>query len=107
MWETGNKNLIKMTEGDWGVDLPITIDGTQLSENDKVLLTLKTAVNGEVILTKTFENITENMIRLNLTEEETALLPVGDYAYSLDWFQSGVFLCNIIPSAVFKVVDKA
>jgi hypothetical protein len=42
-----------------------------------------------------------------LTEEESALFPVGVYCYRLDWYQEGTFMCNIIPDAVFKVVDKA
>ena len=60
---------------------------------------------GEVA--KTYTNIQNNTIDFELTDSETELLPVGVYAYSLDWYQDGAFMCNIIPSGLFKVVDKA
>ena len=106
MWAVNGQDL-KMCEGDWGVELPITITGATFSASDEVKLTIKTAVNGDVILTKTFTNISQNTVDLELTEAESALLSVGTYAYSLDWYQDSAFLCNIIPFALFKVVDKA
>ena len=53
-----------------------------------------------------------NVTNLNLSMAEgdygIALpVPVGGYVYCLDWYQNGNFMCNIIPSAQFKVVDKA
>ena len=106
MWNVNGQDL-KMCEGDWGIKLPVTISGTTLTASDELLFTLKEAVNGNTILTKTFSNITQNTIDLELTEAESALLPVGGYAYSLDWYQNGAFMCNIIPTGAFKVVDKA
>ena len=96
-----------MTEGDYGIELPVTISGTTLSASDSVKITIKSAVNGTVILEKAFTAITENTINLALAEEESELLTVGAYVYTLDWYQDGVFMCNIIPSAIFEVVDKA
>ena len=106
MWNSNGFNL-QMTEGDFGVRLPITITGPTFTAADEVMLTIKTAVNGDTILTKTFDNISQNTVNLILTASESALLPVGSYVYSLDWYQSGQFLCNIIPTALFKVVEKA
>ena len=106
MWVV-NKQTLQMTEGDWGIELPISIDGVTLTASDEVMVTIKTEKNGETILIKNYDNISENTIKLSLTEAESALLPVGTYVYSLDWYQDGVFLCNIIPAASFKVVDKA
>lgn len=100
-------NDLKITEGDYGLQLPVTISGTTLTAADSVMFTLKNKVNGDTILTKTFTNIAENTFNLELTEEETALLPVGNYVYSLDWYQDGAFMCNIIPYAAFKVGEKA
>ena len=106
MWVV-NKQTLQMTEGDWGIELPISIDGVTLTASDEVMVTIKTDKNGETVIVKNYDNISENTIKLSLTEAESALLPVGTYVYSLDWYQDGAFLCNIIPAASFKVVDKA
>ena len=106
MWKVNAYTLL-MTEGDFGVELPITISGTTLAASDSVKLTIKKSVDGDVVLDKTFTNISNNTFNLVLTEAETALLPVGTYVYVLDWYQSGTFMCNIIERADFKVVNKA
>lgn len=106
MWVVNGQEL-KMVEGDWGIQLPVQISGTTFTENDAVKFTLKNDINGTTILTKTFTNISQNTVNLELTESESALLAVGKYVYSLDWYQNGAFMCNIIPSALFKVVEKA
>lgn len=106
MWVVNGQEL-KMVEGDWGIELPITISGTTFSASDEVKFTLKKSVNGDVLLTKTFNNISQNTVNLELTEAESAALPVGKYVYVLDWYQNGAFMCNIIPDALFKVGEKA
>lgn len=106
MWEVSGQKL-KMTEGDYGMQLPITISGTTLTASDEILMTIKSKVNGDTILAKTYDNISQNTFNFELTEAETQLLPVGSYVYSLDWYQGGAFMCNIIPCAVIEVVDKA
>lgn len=106
MWAVSGQNL-SMAEGDYGVQLPITINGTELTLSDSIKVTFKTARNGETILEKDFSSILNNTINLELTEEDSAKLPVGVYAYSLDWYQHGVFMCNIIPCSILRVVDKA
>ena len=106
MWAV-NGNDLRMCEGDWGVQLPITISGVTFSNNDELILTVKEKLNGTTLITKNYTNITQNTITLEVTEVESALLKVGVYVYSLDWFQNGAFLCNIIPTAIFKVVEKA
>lgn len=106
MWNANGNNLT-MCEGDFGVSLPITITGPTFTSSDAVKLTIKNDINGNTIIEKDFDNIQQNTINLILTASESALLPVGKYVYSLDWYQSGQFLCNVIPTAVFKVVGKA
>lgn len=106
MWAVSEYNL-SMAEGDFGVALPVEIIGTTLGEQDSIKLTFKTSVNGDVILEKTYDGITDNTVNLELTEAEAALFPVGGYVYSIDWYQAGNFMCNIVPSASLKVVDKA
>ena len=106
MWNVSGNDL-KMTEGDFGLQLPVTISGTTLTSSDEVLFILKDKLNGTEILRKTYDNISKNTVNLEITEAETARLPVGSYVYSLDWYQNGAFMCNIIPCAAFKVVEKA
>lgn len=106
MWAVSG-NELRMTEGDYGVQLPITVSGTTFTANDEIKFVLKTGMNGEQLLEKIFPNITDNTVNLELTASESARLRVGTYVYFLDWYQNGVFLCNIIPSALFRVVDKA
>ena len=106
MWVVNGCDL-KMTEGDWWLELPVTINDVTFSQNDEILFTLKDEMNGNTVLTKNFSDIAENTITLEFTEEESALLSVGTYYYALDWYQNGAFLCNIIPASTLKVVDKA
>lgn len=96
-----------MTEGDYGITLPVTINGTTLAASDSLKFTFKTAANGEVILEKSYANISENTTALEFTKAESELFNAGFYVYTLDWYQDGSFLCNIIPGSVFEVVDKA
>ena len=106
MWNVSGTTLI-MTEGDFGIQLPVKISGATLAAGDSVKLTFKAKQNGDELLVKDFDSITDNTVELELTEAESALFPVGSYVYSLDWYQDGNFMCCIIPSATMKVVDKA
>lgn len=103
MWQSNDIN-IQMTEGDYGIELPITISGVTLGASDSIKITVK---QGEqTVLSKEFTDIQSNTVKLVLTEQESASLPVGMYLYSLDWYQDGTFMCNIVPSGLFKVGDK-
>ena len=106
MWAVSGYSL-KMVEGDFGFQLPITIEGTTLTAEDCIKIEIKDKRNGETVLVKDFTNIEDNTFSLELTESESELLSVGFYVYNLDWYQSGRFLGNIITGATFKVVDKA
>ena len=104
MW-TYIGNNIRMTEGDYGVILPIVIKGAVFQDNDVIKITFKDAVNGTTILEQEYEPI-NNTVGLEFTEAESALFPIGEYVYSIDWFRDGQFLCNVTPVAGFKVFDK-
>ena len=103
MWDSAGNN-ISMCGGDWGIELPITLSGVTLGEHDSLKITI---ANEAPLIVKEFTNITKNTINLVLTQAESALLPVGTYVYSLDWYQDGSFLCNIIKYGLFLVGDKA
>ena len=106
MWIVSGRT-ITMTAGDFGVELPIEVSGTTLAAADSLTFTLKKADTETPVLTKTFTDIQDNTIALELTEEESESLTEGFYAYSLDWFQNGVFMCNLVSAALFMVVGKA
>lgn len=106
MW-TVKGNQIQMTEGDWGVELPITVIGTTLTASDNIKFTLKDGVGGATILEKTYSSFTNNAFDLELTAADTQKLKPKSYVYNLDWYQNGSFLCNIIGNESFKVVGKA
>ena len=104
MWNV-NGITLNMTEGDWGVKLPVTVTGVTFTANDSVRIKIQR--DETTIIEKEYTNITQNTFDLEFTEAESALLPVGSYLYSLDWYQNGAFMCNIIPSGMFLVGDKA
>ena len=106
MWNVKDKN-ISMVEGDYGIKLPFTVSGANLAAGDAIKLTFKKSQNGETVLEKNYDTITQNTFDLEFTEAESALFEVGSYVYAIDWYQDGNFLCNIVPLATFKVVDKA
>ena len=103
MW-TCVGQTIQMVEGDFGLELPISIGGVTFTARDSVKV--KIAKGDNVIIEKTYDNVTNNTVTLMLSEAESALLPVGSYCYGLDWYQDGAFMCNIIQRNGFKVVDK-
>ena len=106
MWKS-NGNRISMAEGDYGIPLPITVAGVTIGSGDEISFTVKTAVNGTTILTKTFSDISGDSVDLTLTSAESALFEVGEYVYALDLYHEGTFMCNLIPANSFRVVDKA
>lgn len=110
MWIVSqNDPNIGMVEGDYGIRLPIEVTGATFGAVDSVDFVIKATLDGEDIVKKTYDALTieSNTIPLELTAEESAKLPKGLYVYRLDWYQNGHFMCNLVPKATFKVVDKA
>lgn len=101
---TGKK--IVMTEGDFGLDLPIKITGVEFQPNDEIKMTIKPQKNGVEILEKRFRNIQNNTINFTLTKEESANFKPVNYVYVLDWYRGNEFLCNIVPDGTIKIEDK-
>ncbi len=106
MWYADG-TTVSMAEGDFGIKLSFTISGISFEQGDSILFTFKNNPNGQTILTKEYTELTENSAELEFTAAESELFTVGTYIYAMDWYKDGVFMCNIIPQAVFKVVDKA
>ncbi len=106
MWKV-NGDKLQMAKGDYGISLPVTVTGASFGAHDSLKFTFVRPQNSYVVLEKEFSNIEQNTANLEFTAEESALFRSGTYAYSLDWYQDGNFMCNIIPRASFEVVDKA
>ena len=108
MWNIKGKNStdITMTEGDFGVEMSIEIDGFSISSSDTIELTVKKTRNGKAILEKTFTINDDNTIDLVFTEAESDDLKVGTYIYRLDIYRNGVFMYNVVNNAKLKVEDK-
>lgn len=106
MWKV-NGDKLQMAEGDYSVALPVTVSGVTLDASDSLKFTFVRQQNGYKVLEKEYSGIVDNKVNLEFTEEESAMFKIGNYAYSLDWYQDGNFMCNIIPRATFEVVDKA
>ncbi len=95
-----------MTEGDYGVAVPFSVGGITLTSSDRLLFTFKKGKNGETILTKEYTP-SDNAVSLEFTAADSAKFPAGAYVYSLDHYQTGSFLENLIECAQLKVGDKA
>lgn len=96
---------ITMVEGEFGVSLPITIVGAEMTDEDNLLFTIKNADNEEII-NKQFTNIIDNTIDFVLTKLESDKLKKGYYFYSIDWFRNDEFMANIINGEIFHVEGK-
>lgn len=105
MWAAVGTNL-KMAEGDYGVPIVFSIKNVEFSGFDSIRLTVKDTVNGTGIFTKTISDLSGNTFQIMLTSAESALIPVGEYVYALDWYINDVFLCNLVPVGLITVLDK-
>lgn len=101
MWSV-DRYTLTMVEGDFGIALPVTVKGITLDGTDTLRFVFSSK-DGVPMLTKEY---TANPAELSFSKAESAKFPVGGYAYRLDWFRDGAFMCNIIPGGTLKVVDK-
>ena len=102
-----NGTQLRMAEGDYGIALPTVVSGTTLGAQDSLRFTFKSRVNAETILVKDYPSPVQNTVQLEFTEAESALFSPGGYVYSLDWYQSGSFMCCLVEAGQFIVGDKA
>lgn len=105
-WTVQNTTM-RMSEGDYGVALPFSVKGTTIAAADSIKFVFKDGPNGETILTKEYTNLSQNSADLVFTAAESELFDPGTYCYTVAWYQSGVFQCNLVENGVFKVGDVA
>ena len=94
---------IEMNKGDFGVILTVNFDDIA-DTNIKFIIS---DLNKNAIIEKTFDNITDNKIDLVLTEEETAKLDVGRYAWSLYQYVENELKNTLVVGKTFKVKEGA
>lgn len=104
MWSASDTTM-QMVVGDYGMALAITIHGLNATADDHIEMRFKNNKTGEVILTKNLTPV-DDTIELEFSKTESDKFTVGTYSYAMDWYQNDRFMCNIIPSASFKVVTK-
>lgn len=68
--------IIAFGAGDYGITFPVSIEGAEITEDDKIVF-----VCGE--LTKEISGVTDNRILISFTETESQALKVGTYPFSL------------------------
>ena len=79
MWKADGCSL-QMTVGDYGVALPFELKGITISEQDSIKIVVKSETCGTKLIEKDFK--------------------------SIDWYQDGIFMCNIISDGTLRVVKK-
>ena len=105
MFNVKNGN-ISMVEGDYGLELPITITGTIISSDETIELIIRDN-SGEIKIDKFYNNIVDNTINFSLTKQESGKLTSNKkYFYSLDWYRNEDFLGNILNGLEFNVEEK-
>ena len=104
MWKV-NVIDIQMTEGDYGIALPVTIEGIDHEVNDSVAFTVKDKVDGDPLILNVY--VLETAPTFDIIMDRNDELPVGEYVYTMDWLRGTQFRCNIISCGVFRVVNKA
>lgn len=101
------KDRLEMIEGDFGIKLPVEIEGVTVEEKDSISLKVFKEMNANPVISKTFTNISNNTIELEFFKEESKILSVGNYYYDIDWFRGEEFLGNIAAKKKMKVKEKA
>lgn len=105
MFNVKNDN-ISMIEGDYGLELPITITGAEISPDESIKFTIRDN-SGETKIEKIYTNIIDNIINFSLTKTEAAKLKSNKkYFYSIDWYRNEEFLGNVINGNEFNVEEK-
>jgi len=106
-WATSDTTM-RMSEGDFGIALPFTIQGITIDAADTIKFEFKAQPNAAtIILTKEYTNIHDNGGDLSLTAAESALFTPGVYCYNMSWSKNGVFQYNLVENGIFKVGDVA
>ena len=103
---------IRMTEGDYGIILPIELEvenDETFDTNDYFDIKIYDKLNTEPIINKTYlyRDLENNTIPFTLTEAETSLLKIGVYLYDIEWYQNNVFKCCIVERKTYTITEKA
>lgn len=101
----GKNKKISMTEGEFGIKLPITINGGEIASDETIKFYIIN-LDGMAVLIKKFTGIQNNTFDLSFTKEESKKLKAGCYSYKIDWYKENIFNGTIIENAIFKVKEN-
>ncbi len=97
----GTGKTITMTEGDYGLHLPIKINGINISAEDSIKLSIKNEEKN--VYEKEYKNVENNTIDFCLEKADSLKLTTGNYIYLIDWYKDNKFFCNIVNGYSFNV----
>lgn len=100
-------NKIIMDENDYGLELPFSLSG-DVEETDKIVFIIKENLcSKKIIIKKEYENCDyeDGVLSFNLsfTQEESKLIPEGEYVYLLKQYRGDTFRNTIKRDGVFEV----
>ena len=96
----GNGTSIHMAEGDFGEEMPFVITGEDIEKDDIFVFKIK---NKEKEIIKKNYTLNERVFLLSFTEEESKLLPAGNYRWGLKQYREGKLINTIVLSEQFRV----
>lgn len=98
---------ITMDYGDYGIQLPIDIDGAVFEDTDTMLFELKKSKNSCPIIKKEYTNTSDdnNLFRffLEFTKKESQAIPPGNYVYYITYLKNGDVRDTIVSGESFKI----
>lgn len=93
-------NNIKMNEGDFGVELPITIGNTL--DSDTIKFIIYDASNNEIV-NKTLPYRNEAFI-FELTKEESGRLVKKNYLYKMVQYRNNIMQNTLNEGSIFEII---
>lgn len=106
MLRAEGKKII-MNECDYGLELPIKLSGDILATDKIVFSIMKSLYEEEKIIRKEYTDLSEDdgklVFALSFTEEETKLLPAGNYTYLIQQCRDCELHNTIEDDGIFEV----
>lgn len=88
---------IFMTRGD-SESIGVHLNGYTLAEGDKVEMTVRQSLRGEVLLHKTVTEFQDNTALISILPEDTSELEFGSYVYDIQLTFGGSVKTIVTPS---------
>jgi len=96
----GDGTKIYMAEGDFGEETPFVLTGEDIEKDDLFVFKIK---NKEKNIIEKKYTLNEGVFLLSFTEEESKLLPAGNYRWGLKQYRQDKLINTIVLSGKFEV----